>query len=107
MIISQEQLNLIEFTTMIYKEYIDFDKYSLKMVDYYIQEMFKKSYTKQECQVLVLIPTNITKECSKVFIDNDNIVKFFDSSNSLLLSTYSQCLEDIVGMNKIKAFIFD
>ena len=106
MIITPEQLRLIEFTTTVYDGYINFGEYELKMVDCYTQEMFKKSYIKHNKQVLVFIPSSIAEGCTEVFIDNENIIKFFGNDNNLLLTTYSQCLEDVVGMSNIKAFVF-
>lgn len=101
------ELNCIETIKVVYDGYINFDEFTTKRVDCYIQNLFKDDFIKEKNPVLIYVSKQIAEKCTSVKINNNHTIEFSDNEHNILLKTYSDCLEDIVGLENIKGFLID
>lgn len=107
MVLSKHTIDCIESIKTVYEPYINFDEYEFKKVTRYDQNLFNDLYTKQDDMVLIYVHKNIADKCIKVKINNNYTISFIDDEDNVLLNTFADCIEDIIGLHRIKGFVID
>lgn len=106
--LSSDKIQQIELIKLVYENYIDFNDYNTKKLDYYYEQLGKDKMIKQPEQVIVYAPSHILHNTQSIcIINNGKIINFKDKNNNSIFKTYGQAYEDIVGLDKVKGFILD
>lgn len=106
--LSNDKKQQVELIKLVYEEYIDFNTYDFKSLDYYCEQLGSKEVVKQLEQVIVYAPYSVLQNTQSICINFDgSVISFRNKDNKVIFKTYGQYYEDIVGLDKVKGFILD